>query len=184
MFYFLIIPGLVISLGMLLHFRRIEKHDKVLYRFCQVRRDIMTILRRDLLEVNREKYFGLRVLLDGTSNAIHYYNDNKTTLFNFREFCKWLGDAKRSAEAMEKLKLPNDPEVLEIRDRFAQAMVCGFCAYTPFLRTEAGFAVSLFLLKAMAKAGWRRAETLIQSANWFKNFRSTSHGSGEALCPR
>ncbi len=184
MFYLIMIPALALSAWMLFRFRRLAKHDKVLFEFCQVRRDIMVIFRRDLLKMDREKYFALRGLLDNTDNAIHYYNENKATLFNFRKFMQWLKDSKRSAEEMENLKLPDDPEVLQIRDRFGGAMVSAFCAYTPFVRSEAVFRFSLMLLRAMARTGWRRAENLFQSAKWFKNFRSTIHRSGGTFCHR
>jgi hypothetical protein len=144
----------------------------------------MAVLRRDFFDMDKEKYHGLKKLLNLTSRAIHYYNDNKATMFNFRKFAQWLGHGRRSAEAMESLKLPNDPEILKIQKRFGLAMIFAFCSYTPLLRSEASIRLLLFLLRTAAQAGWQRADNIFQFASWFKEFNSTMRESGDPLCRR
>lgn len=179
-FYIIMVPILALSMAMLAYLRRLKKHDKVLYEFCQIRREIMAILRRDLFETENDKYVGLRELLDSTGNAIHYYNDNKATMFNYRRYKQWLMDTRESAESVENLHLPNDPELQKIRHHFCQAMVAAFCAYTPLFRSELLIRFSLFILRTAAKAGWQQAEDIFQFASWFKNFKR----EGDALCHR
>ncbi len=183
-FYALIGPVLILSLVMLVYLRRLKKHDEVLYAFCEIRREIMAILRRDLFEIQREKYVGLKHLLDATGNAIHYYNDNKATMFNYRRFAQWLRDSRASAETVQRLNLPNDPEILKIREHFGVAMVSAFCAYTPLFRSELLIRVSLLLLRTAVNAGWQQAEGIFQFADWFRNFSSTTRGGHSALCHR
>lgn len=94
MFYIAMVPVLLASAYMLLTLRALAKHDKVLYAFCDLRRDIMTVLREHAFDLTREDYIALREIEQATSATIHDYRFCKIYLFNFRKFREAMRDIR------------------------------------------------------------------------------------------
>ncbi len=128
-FYFLIIPVLIGSCYMIWRLRRMAKHDRVLFRFCQNRRDIMAIIRGRNFDLPREDYIALRELLEVTNNTIHEYNVHKTSLFDFRKFIR---DAQRLNSIRRKMEeLDNmNTDVAHLYHKFGLSMLYAFFTYT------------------------------------------------------
>src|SRR6266702_1750215 len=96
-FYFLIIPSLVVLALVCLDLCRIKKHDKVLYRFCQIRRESMSFLRKKGFSLSVHDYTVLKEMLDGLDITIHNYNACKCKVFNYRNFTSKLAELKIEA---------------------------------------------------------------------------------------
>ena len=77
MLYIAIAPVLIYSLFIIHKFNKLKKHDTVLYRFCQIRRNIMKLLRDNYLDLTVDSYKTLRNLLRNINLAIHDYNNLK-----------------------------------------------------------------------------------------------------------
>lgn len=130
---------------------RLRKHDKVLYRFCQVRREILEVLRNRGFEMNKQDYFAIRDLLEVVNGTIHHYNHCKSTVFNFRTLTKMIRDLRESGQAIAEIKTPKDPELAKVFDSFRMAMVGAFLTYTPFFRSEITARIVLYLLVAICR---------------------------------
>lgn len=129
LFYLLFVPANILLFIMFRDLRNMKKHDCVLFRFCQIRRDIMFILRDEGFKLSKQDYRVLRFLLDITSEMIHNYNQCKITVFNLRWFMSWLKEYRKKAGKVEKLETTN-PKINAIRERFKVAMLQAFLSYT------------------------------------------------------
>ncbi len=134
-FYIFIVPVILVSLYMILLLRGLKKHDQVLYAFCQVRRDAMSLVREHNLALTRDDYLALREIVDATSATIHDYNLCKIYVFNFRRFLaairRFKGIELKTNEG-EVLKY----EIVRLRNSFGRALVFSFFTFTPFLKSE------------------------------------------------
>lgn len=149
---------------------RIRKHDKVLYRFCQVRRDIMAYLRTRGFEMSKHDYFAVRDLLEVVSSTIHHFNACKATVFNFRTLNKMAREFRETGRVVEEIRLPKDPAAVEIFDAYRKAMIGAFLTYTPFMRSEILLRLILAALIAIssfaARLGCRSWETTPEDLAW------------------
>jgi hypothetical protein len=146
LFYALITPPLLASIYMLFYLRRLKKHDKVLYRFCQLRRDAMSKIRESNFDLKFEDYVALRQLLDRTSETVHEFNNCKVSLFNIRNYSVQVHRAK----SLEETSVQRAPEVQELTSRYALAMLVAFFTFTPFIKSELVLRGLPFVLKVLA----------------------------------
>lgn len=151
-FYVLLTPPLLATVIMIWRLRSMEKHDKVLYRFCEIRRQTMSLIRERNFDLTPEDYLALRQVAEATSATIHDYNSFKIYIFNFRKF---LAAIRR----MEKLEVTLThgrelkPEITMLRNRFADAMLFAFVTFTPFFKSERVLLVFHHTCSALAKLG-------------------------------
>jgi hypothetical protein len=179
-FYILLFPILLSLLLVFFNLRRMRKHDIVLFRFCQIRRDVMRIIRDKNLEISQEDYFALRDLINGLEITIHHYNECKTTLFNMRSYLKWFKEYKKNAK---KLKLCIDdnsnPEIINLSDRFRFALLMAFFAYTPFIKSEATIRIFAWILNFLTKIGIKQVKKICDNFKWLlnesENFQHAQH---------
>ncbi|HKV42152.1 MAG TPA: hypothetical protein VJX67_23310, partial [Blastocatellia bacterium] len=144
-FYIVMGPALIGSAVMAWHLRLMGRHDRVLYRFCEIRREIMNLIRDNAFEMDRTDYYAFRDLLEVVSFTIHDYNACKIHSFNFRRFREWLKDAKQLGGKIET----QNRRVLDLRAKYSWAMLDAFFAYTPFLKSEIAVKVLLIGAKAL-----------------------------------
>lgn len=162
----LLVLSCLLALWMAFNLLKIRKHDRVLFQFCQLRRDIMDLLRTRGFNLPKNEYLIVRGILGTVNKAIHGYNDHKTSFFNFRSFARFLREFKRNASAAERLPAPRDPEVREIASGFEKAMRRGFLTYTPFIRSELGLRLLVILSFLLAKAGLKSVQQIFENLSW------------------
>lgn len=167
MFYLLIIPVLVSSAFMIHRLRKIKKHDKVLFHFCQIRRDAMELLRNNYSEMTIEEYRAIRRVLMALNSTIHDYNDYKISIFNFRRFYRMVKNYKKTTSSIERMKLPKNSDIGKLLQDFSIGMIKAFFAYTPFLKSEIIFKLVILILDFVTKSGIKylndRARVLLES---------------------
>lgn len=175
-FYFLIIPSLVMLTGMLFALYKMTKHDRVLYRFCQIRRETMALLRKRGFSLPENDYLALKQLLHGLDITIHNYNTCKYTVFNYRYLTRKLEELKNETSKF-KAKKAKTREIVQLTDKFRHTMIYAFLSYTPFLRSQWIIKFILLLLKILVKLGVRKFSTLADDLLWLNNqeFRN-NHG--------
>lgn len=83
-FYLLVVPVFAFSVWIIVQFYKLSKHDIALFLFCDLRRDLMCIIRERGLEMSREEFLALRKLVVQTSSVIRDYNNFKAMLFSIK----------------------------------------------------------------------------------------------------
>ena len=150
MIYFLFAMFFVFFAFSACRIKKVDKHDRVLFPFCQLRRDIMRFLRDNMETVTQEEYRSLRTLLTMLDNTIYHYNRHKTRMFNLRKILKHMLGYQDAKKQVEKIVMPDNSAIKEFYTRFVRLLVQAFLAYTPWLRWEitlqlTGFVVRRFL---------------------------------------
>lgn len=159
MFYAALVPVLVLSLVMIQRLHEMRKHDSVLYRFCEIRRRMMRLLRDRGSSLPADDYSGARLLLHVLNSTIHNYHQEKRRMFDGRGFIRYLREYRTTSETFESLNVLADAELQDLRNETGRAMVDGFFTYTPFLRFEILARAVLFGLSLLAKLGLSRMRT-------------------------
>ena len=163
MFYLLIVPVYIMTFYMFFHLLKIKKHDKVLYKFCEVRRDIMAILRKENFNLPKDDYLALRRLLMVLNDSIHYYDDHKTGLFNIRKFFKFLDKFKEQLTQVDNFEIPQKPEIINLYKDFTLTMLLAFFTFTPLLKYEFFLNFLMYISKALIKHGKNQFQNYLEA---------------------
>ena len=146
--------------------REMQKHDRVLFPFCQLRRDVMSFLYRtsmkDADSISPSEYRFIRQLLHVLDATIHSYNQHKTLMFNLRKIAKHLKTYQKASETA--LKVPDHPEIRGFHERIHRLLVVAFLAYTPLIRWE--LALRLIVLAARISYRVGKQEALRREAEY------------------
>ena len=163
---------LAILAGDTLRFRlrqkEMQKHDRVLFPFCQLRRDVMRFLYIDVIEntgsLSLAEYKLVRRLVNVLDATIHDYNKHKTLMFNVWKIAKHLKMYRKVSKVT--LEIPNHPEIREFHERVRRLLVAAFLAYTPLIRWELVFRLVVFAyrMSKQDEARRREAEYIVRSA--------------------
>ena len=142
------------------HQKKMQKHDRVLFPFCQLRRDIIRFLYMNVIEntdsLSPVKYRFVRHLLDVLDIAIRNYNQYETSMFNVRRIVKHLEmyqEASRTA-----LDIPDHSDIREFHERIRRLLVAAFLAYTPLIRWELTLRLFVLAYHMNKQDGTRRSD--------------------------
>ena len=147
--------------------KEMQKHDRMLFPFCQLRRDVMSFLYRSVIEnadsLSFAEYRFVRQLLSVLDVTIHNYNQHKTSMFNVRKIAKHLQMYRKASKIASEA--PDHPELREFDKRIHRLLVAAFLAYTPLIRWELALRLIVFAYR-IGKHGTRRheAEYVVESA--------------------
>jgi hypothetical protein len=159
-FYILMIPSMLSALIMIFMLHRLRKHDRVLFEFCENRRDIMGYLREEGADLSVGDYVDVRSLVEVANGRIHYFNECKPYHFNLRRFMEYLGSVKQDDEAIH---IENE-RVVQLYDRHVYALLRAFFAFTPFIKSELVLGISIAIASALAQTGFARVKR--KAAQW------------------
>jgi len=140
---FLLIITFIFVICSYLSVKKHQKHDSVLFMFCQIRRNLMQELRERYDDISQQEYEAATFLLNMLNNIVKHYSDYKLNFFNLRKFRKLIEqDMRYYQETSQNLKkhLPHVPQGTKIHKiymNFSIVLIKSFFIYTPFLRTEA-----------------------------------------------
>ncbi len=142
-----------------LQIRKAAKHDRVLFPFCQLRRDIMCFLREHMPDqpnaLSREEYDSVLRLLDVVSDVIHHYNRHKTVMFNFRRVIKFSMKYRDTLEQAKPIEMTGNAKIQEFHHRFVGLLAKAFIAYTPLIRWEMVLRFIAYIYRARKEAAER-----------------------------
>ena len=120
--------------------RRHEKHDRVLFMFCQLRRDLMAEMRASHDSVSPPEFESSMLLLGALGGIIGHYRRHKTVMFNLRKMRRLVErDLARYRGVQRKVQThlaAAPPRIAVLYEEFSRAAAVAFVAYTPFIRTE------------------------------------------------
>ena len=120
-----------------------EKHDCVLFRFCQIRRDLMKDLRdRYDTTLTLQEWQAAQFLLKNINGIIQHYYSHRATMFNLRKVRQMIESDLKIYQntqleiSKHRSELPKETEIWRLYKNFANACFQSFIAYTPFIRLE------------------------------------------------
>lgn len=151
-----IFPSTLIMMWAFTRLHNLRKHDVILYRFCQIRRDMMQLLRDRGEDLPPEDYKALRFFLRTLNNLIQRYSEDRFHMLNMRALALW---ARNNAELIKKITIPesDDPQIKQLKRRVNVAISYAFFEYTPFLRSEITFVllnrIALLISTLLIKLG-------------------------------
>ena len=148
--------------------RKMQKRDRVLFPFYQLRREVMCFLYINVIEntnsLSPAEYKFVRQLLNDLDATINDYNQHKTLMFNMRKIAKHFKMYRKVSKVT--LETPNHPEIREFHERIRRLLVTAFLAYTPLIRWELALRLIVFAYRMGKQDGIRRreAEYVVKSA--------------------
>lgn len=165
-FFILIVPSSLLLLFMLVRLNKIKKHDLVLYRFCQIRRDAIALVDNRQDELTKKEYASVRSILDCTSVMIHEYEACKSAIFNFRKFLSFLKHYREKAQEADRVKIPNDQQIIDLHHKYRYALAMAFLAYTPYIRSELLIRVLIAIFVLLGKLGVKSLKSGVNYLTW------------------
>lgn len=137
---FFIITSSIIVVSLIRSFfkiKRCAKHDKYLYKFCQLRRDIISYLRINHDIISKTEYLAIKQVLDLLNKTINLYSKNEAqNLFNIRKFAFFVKETKALSDSSKKFVECNNEVIKSFRNKLGSNIIDAFFAYTPFIFTE------------------------------------------------
>ena len=162
------------SLAIYLHWTRhqqkqAQKHDDILYPFCQLRRDIMEFLYQNTLvehdTLTLAEYRSVRRLLDVLNNTIHGYSEHRKAMLNLRHVLDALQEYRHTLKQAKPIDITENASIQAFHQRFVQCCAKAFLAYTPLIQSE------VILRLAMRIYQVRRQQYLLQAARQVRQHR-------------
>ena len=139
--------------------RRVNKHDRVLFPLCQLRRDVLSFLYTNTFTrqstLSPAEYDSLIKLSNMLDSAIHNYNEHKTVMFNLRKLMSHLKKYRHTMKQTKLPELPDNPEIQAFHARFVQCLAQAFIAYTPLIRSEIVLQVTILACRVVYYVGYR-----------------------------
>lgn len=152
-FYFAVIPMLVMTIVMLVQMLKAKKHDVVLFNFCGIRREAMSLVRARGFDMAEDDYNDIRELVAFLNTTIAGYKEHRIAMFNFREIRKAVNNYKENADTVELYKRSGNEDIDKLYDKTAGALLLGFLSYTPLIKQEIIVNIVMGLVKIMAMTG-------------------------------
>lgn len=141
--------------------KKTQKHDDVLFPFCELRREIIRFLHENAFEnrsaLSREEYNSTRRLLDVLNNTIQNYNRHKTVMFDLGQTAKYLKQYRDALQQTKPLDPTDNPKIKKFHNDFFRHLIKAFLAYTPFMRSRLVLRCVALAYRAGKEVGERRA---------------------------
>ena len=179
MLYLLLIPFSFVSLLVILHLRNIKRHDVVLYKFCQVRRESMQFLRNNWESLPKKEYVALRELLETLNTIINKYNEHKAVLFSLGRLIKHIKEFNSFSKKIQPVEAPETEEIRQFYLETSKSFLYGFFAYTPLIKSKIFVKVVVVVLKVSTSLGINKFNRSIEHiTDSINNARETAHNLG------
>lgn len=166
----ILIPALAVVLYGVIQVREARKHDRVLYRFCQIRRDVMDVLRSENQSLSAEDYAAGRRLLDFLNLTISLYREHRTKMFDWRAFVRFAREYRQSATQIVALSSTRHKALSNAVMKTGWAALLGFLAYTPFIKSETALRLTASAVEWLARIAKGKVEQRLRRANDFVAF--------------
>lgn len=161
MTFFWLLVGIfcVTAIPMAMSIQQMRKHDQILFKICQLRRECFQFMREQDAHLTRNDYISMRLLIKILNFTIKRYGDYKTVLFDYRMYYKYFKDNERSFHRTAKVLHTDNEEVMALFKKFRICLFDAFFTFTPLLKSEIICRFVLFSMETAAKAGWKAAYT-------------------------
>ena len=168
----LILLLLVFQIRTWVYLRKMRQHDRVLFQFCDFRRELMGFMRTDqAYKLGPKSYAAFRDLLDTTNITVHNFHILKPA-FNFRRMMRMMRDmmAQMSEQEKQVARISVlDERVEYFTARMISCWATAFFAYTPFLRHQLLLTLLHRVASVLKAAGVRRLARLVDEIRTMAN---------------
>jgi hypothetical protein len=130
-FYALMTPVLVAMIFMIHRLRAMAKHDRVLHRLCELRREMMAFLRKNPYSLTREEYHELRELIELTNTTIHNYNAFKKEFVGIGPRIEYGRKCERMDKQIHNRQVKSE-FVSELYQKFTFTMFIAVLTFIPW----------------------------------------------------
>ena len=121
--------------------KEMQRHDRVLFLFCQLRRDVMRFLYMNVIENTNSfslaGYKSVRRLLNVLDAIIHDYNQHKTSIYDMRQIVKNFKMYRKISKTA--LETSSHPEIREFNECIHRLLGAALLAYTPLTHSRSGW---------------------------------------------
>lgn len=124
----------VMTVPMILWIKRIERHDRVLFRFCHIRREAIALITESHVRFKRDDYIALRHLIEMLNMTINRYNECEIVIFNVRRLMRSLKASRYDFKGAEEIGETSDQSIKRLQNHYGQALIEAFLSYTPLIR--------------------------------------------------
>ena len=144
------------------------KHDRVVFPFFELQRNIMRFLIANAWDkkpatMSIAEFESLCGLLKAVDFTVANYNKRKTVMFNWRRIAEDLKKYRQTSDAT--LPVPANDEIKKFHDQFRKLLVKAVFAYTPLIRFKLLVRVFAKGYRAGKKVGERKkVEDLVNNA--------------------
>lgn len=149
-FYTLMIPTLLAMIYMIHRLRAMAKHDRVLYRLCELRREMMALLREAPYGFTREEYRELRELIELTNKMIHNYSAFKESFVGIGTRIEYGRKCERVDKQIHGRQIKNEA-VSTLYNKFAFTMFIAVLTFIPW--PKLAIKVTPVLLRIVTRIG-------------------------------
>ncbi|BAW79739.1 hypothetical conserved protein [Candidatus Nitrosoglobus terrae] len=144
-----------------------KKHDKYLYIFYGLQRNAIRYLVNKHTELPKSDYKILRELINSLDLIIRQYEQDKAP-FNIRKLKKHISCLKKASDIQVLPNTEND-DIRKLATRISIGVIDAFIAYAPLFKYEFILKACLFILKATAIMGLKRAGIFLEEMKEVKN---------------
>lgn len=149
------------------YLKSVLKHDRILYMFCQLRRD--TIAHLTSAELSEKDTQALLSVLDRTSGSIHHYNQLKITYFNLNFLRKEIRTLKRNIDVEENIVFSDNGDIKKLEETLYKTYIHAFMAYSPVFSMLAN--LLFVLMKLLVKLSAHFLKRYVTELQWFLTVR-------------
>ena len=133
--------------------RKLTKHDKCLFNFYQLQREIMSYLRNNCDFISKRDYLAAKQILSVLSAAVNFYEKDKiSSPFNLPKFAKYVKETKYLSDSSQKLIKCDNNYIKGFADKLNRNIIAGFCSFTPFILAKIILKLLYFIGLFFAKA--------------------------------
>ncbi len=176
MIYLFIVPAMFLLLITAVELYSIKKHDRILYKYCQLRRNILSLFREQGLKLNEEDNNLLMEISEYVDITIHEFRYMKTEIFNIRNAKKLINKSASATKVNNSffMRDTSNKDVLKIQKQLKYCLIDSAIAYTPFLRSQIIYYLLLRIAELLAKLGVTKAKNMViylfaykKGADWY-----------------
>jgi len=168
LFYLIVIPVLLLSIHTLVYLKKGCKHDKVLFRFCDLRRELMAYMRSEQFnthDVSKEDYAAFRKVIYTVNDTIHYFNEVKLSL-DLRKVVRFILHVKKNNEHIKGMQLAKNSTILDFQRRLVIISLQATVTYTPVIyKINMVLVVLIFVLGHAASSQFNKA---VDALEWLR----------------
>jgi hypothetical protein len=167
MFYLTIVLGIILVLIAVLKKNSKINQNSALYRFCQIRRNIIKNLKLELENDNltTDELVEVQRVQTQLNKTIHFFHDLKIDVFNYKHFKNNLCEITNITEKAEHKKFKTDI-AKKFQEEYTKAIILAFVDLVPFFKWRLAAWLIVSFSKLLVFVGLTNINSAYQWLAW------------------